>query len=88
MLLGSDDSEAVPVLIELLKDEEITLRHSAGHALGRRKSKAKAAVPYLLETYKKRPEDSLMAGWALHMIDPETATKEKVVKPSTPTLWA
>ena len=89
-LVGGDDSQAVPVLIELLKDEEAIIRHGAGYALGRRKSKAKAAVPFLLEAYtkKKSPEDVAMAARALYRSDPETAKREGVVQPLDPPVLA
>ena len=52
--IGPDAKEAVPALIEALKDEDKTARQNAAEALGNMGPDAKDAVPTLIETLKDK----------------------------------
>jgi hypothetical protein len=66
------DPNAVPVLIELLKDERWYVRRDAMHALALIGPEAQAAVPALLDIYNDPSAgDSATAGAALEQIAPD-----------------
>jgi HEAT repeat protein len=70
--LGDMGKQAVPALLEALKDTDKVKRLSVIQALGRIGPPAKNAVPALLELIKLS-NVSLEAGIALQRIDPEAA---------------
>jgi len=73
---GERAAEAVPALIELLKDQDGLVRRMAAYALGEIGPKAKAAVP-ALQPLMSDPVREVMtqAANSLRAIDPASAPK-------------
>ncbi|HMC64528.1 MAG TPA: hypothetical protein VKI65_06290 [Gemmataceae bacterium] len=80
-LLHRDDGEAVPVLMELLKEGDDKMRRSAVLALGRRRARAKAAVPQLISLHDQKAIEDDPFGRAMHQIDPEKAKRLGIPEP-------
>jgi HEAT repeat protein len=74
--LGPHAHEAVPALVEALKDEDAILRTEAASALARIGPAAKPAVPALVEALKDDYGPAREAAAAtLRALDPETAKR-------------
>lgn len=54
--VGTESSEALPVLVNLLKDQDVVIQDQAALAIGRFGSKAKPAVPALVQFLKNHPQ--------------------------------
>ena len=64
---------AVPLLTDLLKDRDSTVRSSAAYALGEFGPEARAAIPALMELLKDKDASRAAAASALGDIGPEAS---------------
>ena len=86
-LIYAEDAPAVDVLIDLLHDDDKRLRNSAAYALGRRRFRAKAAVPQLIVAGSRGLIDYDPYARAMHQIDSGTAKKMGIPEPVWSTTW-
>ena len=73
----AEAKEAIPVLVEALRDKEAEVRDSAAEALGALGADAREAVTALLDLIKDKDEDVRQtAVEALKKIDPKRVPKD------------
>jgi HEAT repeat protein len=74
-VIGANGKEAIPDLMECLKDEQYLVCVKAANALAHMGPEAKVAVPALIDLYKRFPNDAVRSAVAdaLKQLDPEAA---------------